>query len=188
MSKTFEEYRKRRQDRFIDGVDVEKMRLGQQACEVVVLQSDPEIRFALVPLTEGEYRRAIEAAEKLPVGDGMPGNVVRERVQTEMILYFSAREFNNLAVRFFDNEADVMELEHHDINYAWNLYLEMTATISPSLVGMSEDDFEGLKKALPRIEWSGLSGQQWFAAQRFLDSIRPLLLTASLSGSQPTEK
>lgn len=187
MARTFDEYRKRREDRLEAGNNLEKMRLGQQACEIVQMISDPEIRLALVPLTEGEYRRALEMADKLPLGDNPASDLLRNRVQQEMILFFSAREMENLNVRFFDDEADVLELDEPDFNVIWDTYLEMVATASPTQIGLGEEDFEALKKVLPRIAWSELSGAQWYAAQRFLNSIRPLLLTVSLPGYSQTK-
>lgn len=188
MSSTFEEYKARRKERLEKGVDVEKLRLGQAACEIVTLPSDSEVRFALVPLTEGEYRRSLEVAEKLDVGDGMSGALVREQVQKEMILFFAAREIRDLNKHFFNNEGDISELEHIDVAHAYDIYLEMTAAISPSMMGLSEEDFLPIKMQLPKISWSDLSGPQWYAAQRFLNLIQPLLLTAEYSGSPATLK
>ena len=182
MARTFEEYKDRRLARLSTGANLEKMRLGQAACEFTTLLSDNEIRVALVPLTEGEYRRSLEIAADIPIGEGVAQNMVRDQVQKEQILFYACREMENLGEKFFDTAADVEELEAHDVNHLYDIYLEMVAENSPSLMGMTEEDFEALKKALGRIEWSELSGTEWYAAQRFLNSIRPRLLTASLSG------
>jgi hypothetical protein len=179
---TFAEYLERKRSRLAEGVDLEKYRLGQNACEIVDLLSDPETRFALVPLTEGEYRRSLELAEKLVLQDNAASAMLRDQVQKETIIYFAARELRDLTEHFFSDQADVTELDAHDINHIYDIYLEMVHQISPSLAGLSEEDFDALKKVLPRIEWSDLSGPEWYAAQRFLNSIRGRLLTVNSPG------
>lgn len=179
---TFAEYKERKKNRLEEGVDLEKMRLGQNSCEVVELPSDPEIRLALVPLTEGEYRRSMEIAEQLQLRDNVASAMVRDQVQKEAIIFFSAREIRDLNEHFFDSHADVSDLDASDLDFIYDIYLEMVATVSPPLMGLSEEDFDALKKVLPRIEWSELSGTQWYAAQRFLNSIRGLLHTVKLPG------
>lgn len=180
---TFQEYLDRRKARYEAGVEVEKLRLGQGACEIVDCISDPEVRFALVPLLEGEYRRSLEMAEKLELEGNNPAtNMVRDQVQKEAVLFFAAREIRDLTKPFFNDFADVAEMDQMDVAHAYDVFLEMTAQISPSLMGMSEEDFQSLKTLLPRISWSELSGPQWYAAQRFLNLIRPLLLTVKSSG------
>lgn len=180
-------YKERRRERMSQGVDLEKMRLGQRACEIVTMPSDPEVRFALVPLTEGEYRRSLEIADQIEATTGNSGALVKSQVQKEMVLFFSAREMRDLSVPFFTNEADISDLDQIDVEHAFDIYLEMTAQISPSLMGMSEEDFQPLKTQLPRISWSEMSGQEWYAAQRFLNLIQHRLLTVKSSGSSSTE-
>lgn len=185
MSSTFEEFKARREERLSQGVNLEKMRLGQASCEITELLSDPEIRVALVPLTEGEYRRTLDIAARLMYEVENPASaMVRDQVQKEQILYYATREISDLSKMFFGKPADVELLDAHDINHLYDVYLEMVYENSPSMMGMTEEDFDALKKALGRIEWSELSGPQWYAAQRFLNSIRPLLLTAKLPGLQ----
>lgn len=180
---TFAEYKERRKQQLEQGVDLEKLRLGQNACEIVELLSDSETRLALVPLTEGEYRRSLEMAENLQLSDNVASAMVRDQVQKEAIVFFAAREIRNLSEPFFESHADVSEIGSHDLNHIYDVYLEMIHAVSPSLMGMKEEDFDALKKVLPRIEWSALSGPQWYAAQRFLNSIREHLLMVKLPGS-----
>jgi hypothetical protein len=184
MARSFAEFKDRKEKRLSEGANLEKMRLGQQSCEIVHLLSDPEIRMALVPLTEGEYRRSLEVAAELPIGGeyNQAHALVRDEVQKEHLLFFAAREVSDLSEKWFDTPADVEDLEAHDVNHLYDVYLEMVYENSPSMMGMTEEDFEALKKALGRIEWSELSGQQWYAAQRFLNSIQPILLTVRSSG------
>lgn len=164
-----------------------KMRLGQAACELVNgIPSDPETQLALVPLTDSEYIRALEIADRVMVGDNPAGYAVRDEFQKQSVVYFAAREMENLESHFFDDISEAGELGAGDIDFLYDLYLEMIANQSPSLLGLTDDDFEALKKVWTQIEWSELSGQQWYAAQRFVNSIQPLLLRASFSGSPST--
>lgn len=163
------------------------MRLGQAACEMVNgLPTDSETQLALVPLTDSEYIRALEIADAAMVGDNPAGFAVRDELQKQSVIFFAAREINNLESKFFDDISEAGELGAGDVDFLYDVYLEMVANQSPSLFGISDEDFEALKKVWSLIEWSELSGQQWYAAQRFVNSIRPLLLQGNSSGSQPT--
>ena len=166
---------------------LERLRLGQAACEVTELVSDPEIRIALVPLTEGEYTNSLWEGEKLGVSNSPTGAALVDEIQRKWVLFYACRVVGNLDEKFFDDFSDVDELEAADINHLYDIYLELVAQSSPSLMGLGEDDFTDLKALLPRMAWNELSGPQWYAAQRFLNSIRPALLQASLSGSRSTE-
>jgi hypothetical protein len=163
-----------------------KMRLGQSACEITELPSAPDTRVALVPLTDSEYIRALEVADKAPVGDNPAGFAVRDELQKQSVIYFSAREFGDLESMFFDDLSEAGELDTHDIDFLYDVYLEMISNQSPSLFGLTDDDFEALKKVWTMIEWNALTGQQWYAAQRFINSIRTELHLASYSGSSST--
>lgn len=175
MSSDFQEYRERR---------LERLRLGQATYESVRMLDDAEEEMALVPATEAEYSNSLAEADKMIVGDNPAGAALRDEIQRKVLLFHVTRTKGNLTAKYFSNFADVDELESHQVNYMYDTYLEMVAESSPSMMGMTEEDFNGLKKALPRIEWSALSGPQWYAAQRFLNSIRGLLLTVNYSGSQ----
>lgn len=172
---TFAEYRERK---------LERLRLGQATCEMTELLSDPETRIALVPLIEAEYSNSLHEADKVDAGDNPAGLALRDEIQRKWVIYYAARTVGNLQQLFFDDASEVGELDAADINYLYDLYLEMVAQVSPSMMGLSEEDFIELKKVLPLIVWSELSGSQWYAAQRFLNSIQPLLRTANSSGSR----
>ncbi len=163
-----------------------KMRLGQAACEITTLPSDDETMVALVPLTDSEYIRALEIADSAMVGDNPAGFAVRDELQKQHVIYFATREVGNLESKFFDDTTEAGELAAHDIDHLYDVYLEMVANQSPSLFGLNDADFEALKKAWSMIEWSELTGQQWYAAQRFVNSIQPLLVQGSFSGSLST--
>lgn len=162
-----------------------KLRLGQAAGEIVTLL-DGETRLCLVPLIDAEYVKALTIADRLDAGNNAAGMLLRDQVQREAILSFSAREVNDWQETFFKDMTEVAKLGAHEVNYLFDIYLEMTAVNSPSLNMLSDEDFEALKKVWTLIQWSELTGQQWYAAKRFLDSIQPNLLAASLSGSNST--
>lgn len=163
-----------------------KMRLGQAAGEVVTLsgpEDEDETRFVLVPLTDGENLKAFSLADELPVTDSPAGISARDEVMKRSVIFFAARELQDWTEPFFQNIEEVANLYDHEINHAYDIYLEMVAVSSPAYAMLSEEEVDNLKKVWERISLSDLSGPQQYAATRFLNSIRPLLLQASLSGS-----
>lgn len=177
-SSTRERIRERRLDR---------MRLGQAACDFVVLPSDPEIRVAVVPLTEADYRNVLEKVSKLASSDDLAGIQIKERVQAEEILVRAIREEHDLQTRVYDNVDELLEdFEVHDIDHAIDVYNEMIEKASPSLEGIPEEELENLKKLLAAMDWNDLSGSAWYAAKRFLSRVSPQLLRARSLGSSST--
>ncbi len=163
-----------------------RMREGKNAGEIVELLSDDSIRLALVPLTDGEWLKSLSIADKLDAGDNAAGLVWREETQKKAIIFYAAREMSDWQEPFFQSLAEVDEVPQHDINHIYDIYLEMVAQNSPSLYMLGDEEVESLKKVWARIEWNELSGQQRYAAMRFLNSIRNTLLQDSLSGSHST--
>lgn len=161
-----------------------RMRAGQSTCDFVVLPSDPEIRLAIVPLTEADYRNVLEKVASVPSGDDLAGVQIKDRVQAEEILVRAIREENNLTERVYNDVDEMMEdLEIHDIDHAIDCYNEMVFQSSPSLDGIPPEELENLKKALQEMDWNGLSGSAWFAAKRFLSRIMPSPLLDKSPGS-----
>lgn len=163
------------------------MRLGQAACEIFVVPSDPEVRMAMVPLLESEYLKTLRmaASEDLPVTDA--GNLVRDEFQRVEVLAIALREMDDLSTRVFNSSAELQEvLEVQDINVAWDTYLEMVNQQSPAIEMVPEEDFEELKKVFGTIRMSELSGPQWYALMRFLRLILPNLLTGNSLGLSST--
>jgi hypothetical protein len=164
------------------------MRLGQSSATIESFVTDPEQRVALVPLTQGQYIVSLQIAGAMPLDDNIATRVARDEMQRSEVLAVSCREVEDLAKPYFENGEAVRELDAHDINHLWDCYMEMVAEVSPHADGLTEEDFSDLKKALQSIEWSELSGPQWYAAQRFLNSIRPLLLTGNVPGFSSTSR
>ncbi len=167
-----------------------KMREGQAAGEIVVLPGRPDVRFVLVPLTDGEYLKSLQIADKLETTGSEAGLLAQSHVQRQAIIAFAAREMNDWTQLVFDGSPEKVgeALEQNETNFVYDLYLEMIAVNSPSLYMMSEEEFEELKKVWQRIEWSELSGTQQYAAMRFLRSILDDSLLGSYFGSPSTLK
>jgi hypothetical protein len=162
---------------------LDRMRLGQATCDYIQLPSDPEIRLAVVPLTEADYRNALEKVQQLHIPDDLAGVQVKDRVQAEEILVRAIREESDLSQRIYENVEELNEgLEVADIDHAIDVYNEMIHSSSPSLDGIPPEEFEALKKACERMDWNALSGSAWYAAKRFLSRISPLLQQANSPG------
>lgn len=175
---TKEKIRERRMDR---------MRLGQAACDYVALQSDPEIRLCIVPLTEGEYLQALEKVRDVRANDDLPGMAIRDRVQAQEIIARAIREEDDLMKRVYVNAEEMMEdLEVADIDILIDGYNEMISKSSPAIDGITQEEVEELKKVLVTMDWNALSGRSWYAAKRFLGTISPELLQDNSPGSTST--
>jgi hypothetical protein len=166
-----------------------RMRLGQATAEYVNLLSDPEIRIALVPLTEAEFQESFTDAAKLNIGDNIAGVMVRERRARVQQVWHACRPTGDLGTYMFQTYEEFREaLTTADIDMLVDVYEEMAHQLSPSLDGISPEELELLKKALAEMDWSGLSGRSWYAAKRFLSSISQEPPTASLPGSSSITK
>ena len=166
---------------------LERMRLGQAVCDFVELASDPEIRLAIVPLTEAEYRIVLEKVNQLGLADDLAGVQIKDRVQAEEILVRAIREEHDLQQRVYESTDDMLnELEVADIDHLLDAYQEMVFKGSPSLDEIPEEEFEALKKVLARMDWNELSGPAWYAARRFLSRITPQLRPDNSPGSSST--
>jgi hypothetical protein len=164
-----------------------RMRSGQSTCDFVNLPSDPEIRVAIVPLTEADYRNVLEKVAAVPSGDDLAGVQIKDRVQSEEILVRAIREEHDLTQRIYDDVSELLEdFEIHDIDHAIDVYNEMVYQSSPSLDGIPPQELENLKKSLQEMDWNALSGSAWYAARRFLSAVMPSPLLDKLPGSSST--
>lgn len=175
---TSERIRQRRLDR---------MRLGQAVCDYVTLPSDDEIRLCIVPLTEAQYLQVLEKVAGLPFPDDLAGMQMRDRVQAQEILVRSIREEKNLTLPVYETTEEMLEsLEQQDVDHAIDCYNEMIEKSSPTLDGISPEEFDNLKKALQEMDWNELSGGAWYAAKRFLSRISPVPLLVNSPGYTST--
>jgi hypothetical protein len=167
---------------------LERMRMGQATCSYADLVSDPEVKVALVPLTEAEYEQCLEIVANLAAQDNIAGFALRDRRQAQEILVRSIREESDLTERIYDSISEMMEdLEVSDIDQLIDEYNEMTEMANPRIDGIPEEELEELKKALQEVEWSELSDRSWYPAKRFLGTIMPLLHRDNLLGSTSTK-
>ena len=167
----------------------DKMRLGQAACEIESLLSDPEIRVALVPLTEAEYKECMEKSVKTELPENLAGHQFRDRILTEETLLRALREPDDLGKKVFQTTQELNELlDVVDINFLIDCYFEMSEKSNPSLDGITNEQMEDIKKVLVEMDWNALSGTQWYAARRFLSSLGPEQLMAKLPGSSSIKK
>lgn len=167
---------------------LDKMRLGQATFTPVELVSDPEIRFALVPLTGAERLNATAMAAELNVGDNVAGLMARDHVQKVEILAASIRDPKNLSEKIFRDGDDLQTGEDGlldvDIDHVYDAYLEMTENSNPQVDGIPPEEFDHLKKVLLGMDMSALSGRSWYALKRFLGAaIQDGLLTDNSLGS-----
>jgi hypothetical protein len=164
-----------------------KMRLGQEAPEIVALKSNSEIRMALVPLTEKERMDSITQAARLEVPDNSMGLEIRDRYMRACDLHHALREKDDIEQKVFPSAEELMmSLEDIDINYLAEEYLMMQDFSSPAIEGMSDEALEELKKALLTIDMSVLSGKPWWHLKQFFLTLGVGQLKVKLPGSGST--
>jgi len=168
---------------------LDKMRLGKATCEIENLLSEPDVRVALVPLTEAEYDLCMENVVKMNVPETLTGQQFRDRALTLETLLRAAREPEDISKPMFSSVEEMNDaLEVADVNYLIDMYFEMVEKSSPALEGFTEEQLSDVKKVLLEMDWSGLSGKQWYALKRFLSSLGPQQLLAKLPGSSSTQQ
>lgn len=166
---------------------LERMRLGQAVCDFVTLPSDPEMRMAIVPLSEAEYRKALNKVYELKLNDDLAGLAVRDRRQSLEILLYSIREPDDLTQTVYSDVESLMDdLEVVDTDELIDRYNEMVEKSSPSLDAIPGEELDAVKKVLQTMDWNELSGRSWFALKRFLSTISDLQLRVNSVGSTST--
>lgn len=166
-----------------------RMRLGQGVADIESPPSDSEIRFAIVPLTEAEYEEALLEAAKFPTPDNAAGWAARERRNAVEQLVRSLREPEDHNRRAFKTVEEIQAaLDQDDIDFLFDKFEEQRHKASPSLDGISPEEFEVLKKVLQNLDWNALSGRAWYAAKRFLSTISDQLLLGNSVISSSTSK
>ena len=153
-------------ERMREGRRIAKMRMGQEAPDFVTLRSNPEIRFALVPLTEREYQWTLDSAADIPAPENVYGVDLRDRTMQVTTLLYALRDPGNPEKRVFESLEQMLDeelgLEPTDINYLSECYQRMIDFSSPALDGLDDEQLDELKKALVTIDWNALSGKPWW--------------------------
>ena len=166
-----------------------RMRLGQEAPDIVPLKTVPGVRVALVPLSEGEFAIALEQAAQVDAPDNAYGVEMRDRLLQQFTLVFAIRDPLDPSKRVFESVADMIkEFEPLEINHLMDCYGRMVENSSPSIDGFTDEDLDTLKKALQTIEWNALSGKPWWHLKNFLLTITPEQLPGNSYGSALTNK
>jgi hypothetical protein len=171
-----------------EGSRLRRMRLGQDAPEFEYLKSNPEIRVALVPLTEAESEYSLKAAMQLPAEDNAQGILYRDRWQQVCDLWQAIREPNDISKKVFGSAEEMAEeLESSDINFLSESYMRMLDDSSPLQDGVTDEQLEELKKAFVTIDWSVLSGKAWWHLKQCLSLLGQEPLKVKLPGSSSME-
>src|SRR5687768_8274607 len=118
------------------------MRMGQNSPDFVTLKSNPEARFALVPLVEMEYQMALEAAASIDAPDNAYGVEYRDRTLQVYTLFHALREPDNPEQKAFQSVEQMLDpeigLEPTDVNYLMDYYQRMIDFSSPSMEGLTD--------------------------------------------------
>ena len=163
------------------------MRLGQSVGYKFSLLSQPEVEITMVPLTEAENYQCIETITAMEAPENIVGAMLRDRRNANEIMFRAIRNPEDLDEPAFTSMEEMMELlTHADITHLFDAYLEMSEEVSPSLGNFSDEEIEEVKKVLAEVEWSGLSGRQWYALRRFLLTLGLELLPANSLGFTST--
>lgn len=173
---------------------LERMRLGQAVCDFVALPSDPEMRHAIVPLTEGEYLQVLNAVNEINLPDDLAAVAIKDRTQAQWILSYAIREADDLTKRVYVDDESITGVEKllddlgvEDIDVLIDRYNEMVDTTSPRADQIPTKELNEAKKVLQEINWNELSGPAWFALKRFLFRVGPQLQQARLLGFGSTD-
>ncbi len=159
-----------------------RMRMGQGACELVNLVTLPEVRVAIVPLTEREFEMGYSHAAALDVAENQAGWVMRDRAKQAHDMWAACREPSDLNVHVFESiDQMIDELDSMDINYLSERYSVMLAEFSPDINDMDEETLGELKKVFNALRLSELSGRERVAVV----TCRSLLLPMPVPGKSP---
>ena len=139
---------------------IARMREGQSVPEIFPLRSAPDVRVALIPLTEAEYDLALAQAAAIEVADNSFGLERRGRHAQAVQLWYSVRDPLDLTKLAFDSVDEMRSvLEPADINFILEKYTEMVDLYSPGLEDLTDEQMDELKKALQAIDLRGLYGK-----------------------------
>lgn len=170
-----------------EGNRLTRMRLGQDAPEYTQLPAHPEIRVAVVPLTERETQQGMLYAASIDVSDNSAGINARNRAAIHSDVWNALRDPGNIDAKVFASiEEMVVELEPFEIDHLADILTVLMDYASPASDGLTDKHLEALKKASETIGWNGLYGRRWAVVKLYLSVMSPELLAASLSGDGST--
>jgi hypothetical protein len=166
-----------------------RMRLGQDAPDIVALKSAPSVRVALVPLVGKEDHLAWLAAASLELPENDYAREIRDNVLRQNTLLHAVRNVENLEERVFSSVEELLEsLEDVDINMLSERYMMMKMDSNPAMDGLSDEQMADLKKVWRKIDLNGLSGRSWELAKALLLELSLISLTGRSVGFSSTTK
>ena len=180
MSSIFEQIKERNR--------LTRMRLGQDAPEMIALPAHPDIRVAMVPLVEAETQASMIYAASLGLPDNAAGLQATNRAVACHDVWQAIRVPESLDAKVFPSvEVMIEQLEPEEIDILADQLVAFMDYASPTADGITDEMLVVLKKASETIEWNGLSGRRWAILKLYLSVFAPELLAASLSGSGSTD-
>lgn len=172
-----------------------RMRMGQEAADYVTIPSMPEIRAMLIPLTEKESQRGVWECAMLDVPDNAAGLTARNRTAMQWDVFHALREPDDLTKQVFTSIDEMIGengLTPEDIDIIHEQLSVMMEYSSPAIDGMTDKEFDAIKKAFTRIVLSELSGRQWAAVklccQYLFGNLLPDRSLGTFSTEPSTEK
>jgi hypothetical protein len=174
-------------DEMKEKMRLKRMRMGQEAPELVDIPSMPGARVALVPLTEAESMQGMIRAANLDAPENIPGAQMRAREAMLSDIWNAMRDPSDLDKKVFDSIEDLkMTLEPSDVDTMIDELTILMDYASPTLDGLSNEELDNLKKAFVLIDWSELTGRRWSALRLCLSLLLPELLQARFSSTTST--
>lgn len=168
---------------------IARMRLGQESPVMTSAKSAPEVRFAMVPLTEAEHELSLAEAAAIEAPENDYGVEMRDRVLKANHMFHSLRNPDEIKEKIFSGWKEVSEvLEFADLEYLGDEYAAMMHDQSPAYDGMTDEEVADLKKALETIDWSVLSGRPWWHLKMFFMTITPTQLVDNSYGHDSISK
>lgn len=166
---------------------IKRIRMGQDAPEMVPIPSNESVRLALVPLTEAESMQGMIRAATVEAPDNIVGARIREREAMLSDIWLALRDPDNPSERAFDSIREMTEtLEPNDIDHMIDQLSILMDYASPTLDGISDEELDNLKKAFVLIDWRGLTGRRWSALRLCLSLLLPELLQVRYSSTIST--
>lgn len=164
-----------------------RMRLGQEAPELIDVPSMTEVRVALVPLTEAESMAGLIRSANVEVADNISGLNVRNREAVISDVWHACRVPGTAQELVWDTpEQMVDDLQPSDIDYLFDQLTILMDYASPTLANLADQDIDDLKKAFAAIDWKELYGTQQRSLVLCISRLLPDLLAAKFSFSGST--
>lgn len=176
-------------ERIREQTRLKRMRLGQEAPELIDIPSLDGVRIGLVPLTEAESQAGLIRAAALDVIDNSAGMQARNRATVESDVWHACRVPDSPEQRVWPTiEEMCADIEPSDMDWLFDQLTTLMDYASPVIDGISPEDLAELKKGFALIDWNELTGRRWSALKLCLSILSPELLQARYFSSISTMK